>query len=262
MVIVVPERVALATFRPRDRPFREVTPPLLPPFRQVAKDRAPLPLVVRQLPEAPSAVGKVSVKLLAVVPDCKVRVLALVPFLKAMAPVLVEAVPRVRLLALVRDKAPKVGVAAVEIPWIVFTTPLLAVKLVALKVAIPLLTPSAAALLMVTVVPEPVALATLRTPDRPFREVTPPLLPPFRQVAKDRAPLPLVVRQLPEAPSAVGKVSVKLLAVVPDCKVRVLALVPFLKAMAPVLVEAVPRVRLLALVRDKAPKVGVAAVEI
>ena len=56
-------------------------------------------------------------------------------------------------------KPAKVGLEVVAIPWMVLITPLLAVKLVLLKVAMPLVEPSAAALLMVIVPATPVELA-------------------------------------------------------------------------------------------------------
>ncbi len=67
----------------------------------------------------------------------------------------------------------KEGVAVVSMFWIVLITPDEAEKLVALKAAIPLVEPSAAASLMVMVEPPPVALAIDNTPDKPLSEVTP-----------------------------------------------------------------------------------------
>lgn len=124
-------------------------------------------------------------------------------------------------------------------------TPLAALKLVALKAAIPLVAPSAAALLMVMVEPAPEELATVSVPDRPSRETTPPEPPPLtdKQLAKLSTPEPLVVRHWALVPSAVGKVKVKLLPLTPDCRVTVLLLVEFLKATEPVLVEPVPSVK-------------------
>src|SRR5882762_8308372 len=94
------------------------------------KASTPLPLVVRQLPLLPSAVGRVRVRLLPVTPDWRVRLLELVAFFKAKLPVLDVAVPRVRV--------PKVGVAVELMFWIVLTAPDATLKLVPLKLAIPL----------------------------------------------------------------------------------------------------------------------------
>ena len=70
--------------------------PPLPDPAQVPNDSRPEPLVVRQLPPRPSALGRVKVRLLAVAPLWRVRVLALVEFLNATPPVWELAVPRVR----------------------------------------------------------------------------------------------------------------------------------------------------------------------
>jgi len=96
-----------------------------------------------------------------------------------------------------RAKPTKVGLAPLLMFWIVLTTPDAALKLVALKVAIPLVAPSAAALAMVMAEPDPVELLMVKVPDRPSSEVTPPEppLPPLRQLAKLKAPVtPSVVR--------------------------------------------------------------------
>ncbi len=99
----------------------------------------------------------------------------------------------------------------------------------------------------------------LTAPLSPLRELTPllPPLDPLKQVLKLSTPLPLVVKQLPFEPSAVGKVKVKLLAVTPDCRVIVLALVLLLNATLPVLPvgPAVPRLRS-PLLRVKLPEVS------
>src|SRR4030043_1552211 len=99
-------------------------------------------------------------------------VLALVPFLKATEPVLVEAVPRVREEAPVRVAAVNWGEALVLIPWIVLITPLAAEKLVALNWAIPLAEVEASSI--VTVLPAPEELAIVKAPVRLSSEVTPP----------------------------------------------------------------------------------------
>jgi hypothetical protein len=112
--------------------------------------------------------------------------------------------------------------------------------LVLLKVAMPLVEPSAAALLMVTVEPEPEELARVRTPVKPSNEVTP------LHEAKDSTADPLVVKHWPLVPSAVGRVKVKLLLVIPACRLTRLALVPFLKlrefwtVVEPAMVTVVP----------------------
>ncbi len=96
---------------------------------------------------------------------------------------------------------------------------------------------------MVMAEPEPVVLLMVSSPVRPSREVTPLLPPPPPvHVPKLSAPEPLVSKQSPLIPSAVGKVSVKGAPVAPLCSVRVLLLVAFFNRMAPVLVVAVPRV--------------------
>src|SRR5580698_568959 len=87
----------------------------------------------------------------------------------------------------------------------------LSVKLVELKAAIPLVEPSALALLMVTVPLLPVLLARVNTPDCESIDVTPPPAPPV-QDWKLRSPKPSDSRQSPLLPLVVGRVSVKLLA--------------------------------------------------
>src|SRR5579884_900568 len=141
----------------------------------------------------------------------------------------------------------KVGVEDVAMPWAVSITPELAVKSVALKAAIPLVEPSAAAFWIVMVLPAPVASAMARAPLKPFRLDTPPLPPedPDRQLPKENTPEPLVSRHWPLEPSAVGRVKVRLPPVAPAWSVRVLLLVELLNVMEPVLLEAVPRDRLL-----------------
>src|SRR5512146_37647 len=128
----------------------------------------------------------------------------------------------------------------------------LSVKLVVLKVAMPLVEASALALSMVMVERAPVELAGVNAPVRPSRLVTPPPGPPV-QAEKLNVPEPSVCRQSPLLPSAVGRVKARLLAVTPDCRVRVLALVALFRTMAPVFVLAVPSVRLPAPVTLKVP---------
>ena len=101
------------------------------------------------------------------------------------------------------------------------------------------------ALSIVTLDPEPEALLSVRAPDKPFKLATPPLPPPApdKQAPKLSTPELLVLRQSPAPPSAVGKVKLRLLAVAPDWRVRVLALVEFFRIIEPVVVEAVPTVR-------------------
>lgn len=72
--------------------------------------------------------------------------------------------PLLTVRALDRVRPPKVGVAEVLMFWIVLITPLLALKLVLLKAAIPLVEPSARALSIVMVPLLPLLLARVRTP--------------------------------------------------------------------------------------------------
>ena len=167
--------------------------------------------------------------------------------------VLVPVPPLATVRALVKVSPAKVGLEMVAISWMVLITPLpLSVKLVALKVAIPLVVPSAAALLMVMVPALPELLASVSTPVWLSRLVTPPPAPPV-QAPKLNTPLPLLSTQSPLAPAVAGRVRMMLPAGAPDCKVVVKALVPFCKMIEPVLVLAVPRVRLLAPVTVKVP---------
>ena len=73
-------------------------------------------------------------------------------------------------------KPVKVGEAPVPMFWTVFTTPPEALKLLLLKVAMPLVVPSAAASFKVIVLPAVEALATVKAPVSVFSDVTP--LPP------------------------------------------------------------------------------------
>ena len=125
-------------------------------------------------------------------------------FLKVIAPVLADAVPKVREEAPVRVSETKLGVAAVEIPWAVLTTPDATEKLVELNWAIPL--PVVEASSMVIVVPVPVALSMVRSPDSPSKELTPEPDPPLKQAPQDKVPDPLVFKQLAAPPSFVGRV--------------------------------------------------------
>lgn len=67
----------------------------------------------------------------------------------------------------------KVGVAPLLMFWIVFTAPPATLKLVPLKLAIPLLVVLASSIVIVE--PDPLALAMFNPPVRPFSELTPPL---------------------------------------------------------------------------------------
>ena len=125
--------------------------------------------------------------------------------------------------------------------WMVLAIPPATLKLVELNWAKPNWVVEAG--LMVMVLEEVVTLLIDTMPVRLLMEVTPPPAPPV-QVWKLRAPVPLVSRQSPLAPSAVGRVKVVLAAVAPLCRVSILALVELLKLMDPLLVEAVPIVRL------------------
>lgn len=125
-------------------------------------------------------------------------------------------------------------------------TPLDAVKLVALKLAMPLVDPSAAALLIVIIPPPVLALAMVMAPVKLFRLVTPlaPPVPPT-QLLKLSTPLPLVCKHWLDEPSAIGKVNVTLppeLEVTPLCRVRVLLLVELLKTILPLALDDVPTV--------------------
>ena len=92
--------------------------------------------------------------------------------LKVMPPLLVPVVPRVRELAPVSELAAKVGLLVVAMFWMVLTAPDEVVKLVLLKLAIPLA--AVVASLMVMVAPAPELLARVRAPVRPSRLLTPP----------------------------------------------------------------------------------------
>src|SRR6185436_7640335 len=106
-----------------------------------AADRAMLPLA--DTAKVPLASGRVIVRLAVAAAACKAT-LKLEPLLKKVAlPVLALAVPRDKLLAPVRLKAAKVGEAPLLMFWMVLIRPEpLSVKLVLLKVAIPLVEPS------------------------------------------------------------------------------------------------------------------------
>src|SRR5665811_426382 len=101
---------------------------------------------------------------------------------KPLTAVLVSVPPEMVavLMAPVVVRPAKVGLEVVAMFWMVLITPLLAEKFVLLKVAMPLVRPSAAALLMVTALPMPLELLMVRAPVRPSKEVTP--LPLVAQV--------------------------------------------------------------------------------
>jgi hypothetical protein len=114
-----------------------------------------------------------------------------------MPPFKLPVVPRVRLLAPVRLLPTKVGVAPVLMFWTVLMAPEAAVKLVLLKLAIPLA--AVVASLIVMVAPAPVVLAMLNAPVRASKLLTPPA--PV-QVPQDGAtPTPPDSKQEPEATS-------------------------------------------------------------
>jgi hypothetical protein len=77
------------------------------------------------------------------------------------------------LIAPVVVKPPNVGVAAVLMFWIVFIAPLVAVKFVLLKDAIPFVVVVASSIVIVT--PEPEVLLMDSAPVSPSTELTPPL---------------------------------------------------------------------------------------
>ena len=114
----------------------------------------------------------------------------LVEFLKIIAPVAELPAPRVREELPVKVAVLNWGEAEVLIFWIVLTAPLLTEKLVALKLAIPLV--PVVASFIVTVEPAPEALAIERAPVKPLRLVTPPWA--ARQLPQDKVLVPSVLR--------------------------------------------------------------------
>ena len=103
----------------------------------------------------------------------------------------------------------KVGAADVLISWIVLIAPLVEVKFVALKLAIPLAL--VLALSIVTLEPAPLELLSTSAPVRPFNDVTP--LPDNAQVEQ---------LMFPFASIAIGPLA--LTATVPDAFGRVIVL--------------------------------------
>jgi len=193
IVIVLPEPLALATLNVPDKPFKLATPPEPPPLpdRQLLKLKTPpAPFVVRHWPDDPELVGKVRVKLAEDTPDCRVMTLLFVLFLSAMEPVLVLAVPSVKLLADASVNAPKVGVAEVSMFCIVLTAPLLTVKFVLLKLAIPLFVVVASSIVIAE--PEPLVLLIVSAPLRPSRLVTLPAPAQLASVARQNVSLAVV----------------------------------------------------------------------
>ena len=112
---------------------------------------------------------------------------SLVPSLNKIWPRL-EALPTVRPVAPCSDKLANVGLEVVAMSCTRLITPPLAEKFVLLKVAMPLVTPSAAALSSVIAVPEPELLLIVRAPVKLFTDETPAEPPPpplVRHVAQD-----------------------------------------------------------------------------
>jgi len=94
-----------------------------------------------------------------------------VPETASVPPSVVAPAPTVRLLSV---SPLKVGLAVVLMFWMVFTLPLLVVKLVELKLAIPFWVVEASLMVIVLALAE--ALFTVRAPNSPFIELTPPLV--------------------------------------------------------------------------------------
>ena len=142
-------------------------------------------------------------------------------------PIFVAAVPELLMLVAPMIVRPaKLGAAEVAISCTVLTAPEVTVKLVALKLAIPLATSEA--LSIVTVAPLPLELANVKTPVKPSKDVTPPPAPPV-QDANASTPLPLLTKQSLVLPAVVGRVKLKLLELTPLCKVRLLLFVALRK---------------------------------
>lgn len=155
----------------------------------------------------------------------------------------VVLVPTVRPVLPVRSAPAKVGVLVAAMSWMVLTVPPVAVKLVLLKTAIPfwLVVAVVVASFMVMVLPAAVALLSARMPTMPLSDDTPPPVPvPLRQLENARTPVPVVLRHCPDAPSATGRVKVRLLVVAPAWSVRVLLLVVLAKVSTPAVPDGVP----------------------
>src|ERR1700729_867899 len=126
-----------------------------------------------------------------------------IPPLLLLKPPLMEAPPAVTLKAPLKLRPAKAGVAALLIPCTVLIVPVpLSVKLVALKVAIPLVEASALALLIVMVPALPLLLLKDRTPVWVSRLVTPPPAPPVQLPQLGAVLAPPEIRQEPVATSA------------------------------------------------------------
>jgi len=120
--------------------------------------------------------------------------------LLAPAAVVAPVPPLPNAKALLRVRPANVGLEVVAMFWMVLMVPVpLSWKLVALKVAIPLVEASALALLMVTVVPIPVLLARSKAPVKASRLLTPPA--PV-QVPHDGAEPVVASRHWPVVPAA------------------------------------------------------------
>ena len=159
---------------------------LRPPFEVKAKVPVALPIEVLAVPVVLMVAAPVKLVPPATVrpplsvdkpvtPSVPPKAVAPVPTVRVLAPVtlvlpLKAAVPlTVRPLA-ATDKPAKLGVAAVLMFWMVLMAPAVAVKLVLLKLAIPLAAVVASSI--VTTVPAPVELDKVSAPERPSSEVT------------------------------------------------------------------------------------------